>query len=498
MNAAGWLRPGCSVLGAVAAATSLHAQGYSARLESRLQMAAFRGVTLDSVAQSETVMGPTGGPETLDGVAVSCLPSGTCYYFRPGAVQRAAPLVQSAALTAWGLGVSGLSVHADGRLIAQLGDAAWAGGEPAMQLLEGYVEYAPAAWSLRLGRQQQLTRLGPAGFDGILGGLALLSGRAQLHAFAGWGLARATALPITSPALNPLDEYRPSQRTRLYGADLSYAEAAGSVRLDYQRELDGRSSYFVSERVALSTDARVTRDFSAAGGAEYDLAEDRWGSADLQLRYVRPAITTTVAARHYRPHFDLWTIWGAFSPVPFNAVSAAIQVRPSQGLVLRARGERYWFEAAEVSTPLVSVEDAGWRASVGGSLDFASRWRAELDLQEEFGPGAASRGAAGAVTYSPRPGLDLRASAAALERPLEFRYGDAGVNSAGLDLDWSFSERMQATVGIAHYWQRQDRPDASGFDWNQTRLNAGLTLVLGGVSMAPLPPARRLHGGRAP
>lgn len=475
----------------------LHGQGYSLRLDSRLQRVDFRGVSEDSVLESETVLGPTGGPVTQDGLAVSCDPAGLCRFFRPGPVLHAAPLSQSAAFTAWGFGITGLSVHANGRLLTDLSSSdAWPGTEPALQLLEAYAEYTNATLTVALGRQVMFTRLGPANFDGARATARLGTTGFQAEAWAGWGLARATALPITSPALNPLDEFRPAQRSTVFGAAAGYTAREGQIRLDYQRELDGRSDYLVSERAALAGDARITRQLMLSGGGEYDMAQGLWGSADVQARYVTSLVTATVQARHYRPHFDLWTIWGAFSPVPFNSISAAVWVRPKASVELHARGERYWFESTETSTPLVTVEDAGWRASVGASADLGAAWRAELDTHREFGPGAASRGVDAALVFRPEPRLELRASGAALQRPLEFRYDDASVSVLGLEADWEVSDRMRTGAGIAHYWETRDRPDAAAFDWSQTRLTARVTLVFGGARPVPLPPARPRHSTR--
>jgi hypothetical protein len=457
----------------------------------------FRGVAEDSIPEAETVTGPTGGPVTPDGVAVSCDPAGICRFFLPGPVLQAAPFSQSAAFTAWGLGVTGLSVHADGRLLTDLSSSdAWPGTEPALQLLQAYVEYASTALTITLGRQAMFTRLGPMSFDGARATVRAGSTGLEAEGWAGWGLARATALPITSPALNPLDEYRPTQRSTVFGAAVGYGGREGHARLEYQRELDGRSDYLVSERAAFSGDARIADRFTLSAGAEYDVARGFWGSADVQARYVSPIFTGTAQARHYRPHFDLWTIWGAFSPVPFNSISAAAWLRPHRSIEVHARGERYWFEPAEASTPLVTVEDDGWRASLGISADLTPRWRAGLETHREFGPGAASRGIDAEVVFRPDGRLELRASGAALQRPLEFRYDDASVSMLGVDADWEVSDRVRTGAGVARYWESRDRPDAAAFDWSQTRFNVRLTLVFGGARPLALPPARPRKSGR--
>jgi hypothetical protein len=42
--------------------------------------------------------------------------------------------------------------------------------------------------------------------------------------------------------------------------------------------------------------------------------------------YTTPRFSATIGARHYRPFFDLWTVWGVFSPVPYNGVSGSVSV----------------------------------------------------------------------------------------------------------------------------------------------------------------------------
>ena len=208
------------------------AQGYRLRVDARVQGAAYRGVTLDSILASDTVPGPGGGPQTPDGYAVSCSGvSGYCTFFRPGPRQRGGPFVTTADLSVWGLGVQGLSVRVTARAGADLGSSnVWPGTDPAVQLLEGYAEYATARYTAQLGRQTVVTRFGVSGVDGarlvVRPGLRGL----ELSGYAGWGLARASALPVTSPALNPLDDFQPRQRQIVAGLAAGWTGARGDVR----------------------------------------------------------------------------------------------------------------------------------------------------------------------------------------------------------------------------------------------------------------------------
>lgn len=470
------------------------AQGYRLRVDTRVQAAAYRGVTLDSILASDTVTGPNGGPQTPDGYAVTCSSGSYCLFFRPGPRRNGGPLVTTADLSLWGLGVRGLSLRVTARAGADLGGAdAWPGTDPAVQLLEGYAEYATARYTAQLGRQTVITRFGVTGVDG-----ARLDVRAgprglELSGYAGWGLARASALPVTSPALNPLDDFQPRQRQLVAGLTAGWTGARADVRASYQREVDTRSDYFVSERLGIDGAIRPAPGWSLGGGADYDLAAGWWGSAEATLAYAAPdgRVSGSVGLRRYRPHFDLWTIWGAFSPVPYHAVQGALAVTPLRHVALRVQGERYTYSPADVSTPLVTgTQTAGWRFAFGATYQPAPEWGVDYGYHAEFGTGAASRGFDGTLRFTPDARLDFAVQAATLDRPLEFRYNDASVTLLGFSAAYHPSERATVALDAARFFKNQRRPDAGAFDWRQTRLAARVTLAFGkGADLRGVPPA---------
>jgi hypothetical protein len=491
------VRTGTLLLGTVCAwlaSTRAEAQGYRLRLDSRAQRVSYRGVTPDSILAAQTVVGPTGGLRTPDGFAVTCPEANAyCFYFRPGPEIQGGPMVSTADLALWGLGIQGLSVRVNGRLGVDLGESdVWPGTEPAVQLIEAYAEYAHRLFTVRGGRQLLANRLGVVGFDG--GKATVWSGRREVEAdvYVGWGLARATAIPVDNPVLNPLDDFQPQSRQILAGAALRHSSRVMDVQADYQREVDGDTHNFVSERVALALDLRPAQRWSLTAGVDYDLANTWFGNADAVLRYIAPWITVAGGVRQYRPHFDLWTIWGVFSPVPYHAVNTGVWLRPVRGLELRGRWESYAFSDTETETPLVQVDDDGWRVGAGATYTPTPAWTLDAGYREENGPGASSHGFEGSVSYLPIRTLTLTAYGSTLDRPLEFRFQDASVDAFGLDAEWKPTDRLRISLGFARYNEERDRPDAAAFDWNQTRLHAGVTLLLRSDSdVAPLPPALR-------
>lgn len=478
----------------------LAAQGYLLRLDSRVQSVSYRGLRLDSVPVADTVTGPAGGAESPDGFAVTCVAGRSwCSYYRAGDRRRGGPWSTTADLTAWGLGLAGLSLHSVGRVGLDLGTAdAWPGTDPAVQLFEGYAQYDRSAWTARLGRQVERGRLGYTGYDG-----AHLTWRPAHTGFAttgfiGLGLARALAVPVTSDAVSPLDDFQPSRRQLVVGAGAEWTDARIEARLDYLREVDRDTRFFVSERAALSTTLRPAAGWSITGGTEYDFDYGWWGSSDLTLRHAERRAGGAIGIRRHRPYFDLWTIWGAFSPVAYRAVNASVWVAPIERLRVRGAVEGYTYDESGANAPLVVTGDDGSRWSVGASLDIAASLTVDATYRQEYGPGAALRAWDASVGWTPRAGLAISASGGLLSRPLELRFDDARLVWFGASADATLDRRLRVGLAATRYMEDRRRPDAAAFDWNQTRLRLSVTWLFGSQQpdVLPLPPAVRRTGDR--
>jgi len=486
-----------------AGATAGLAQGYRLRFDGRAQSVAFRGVIADSLLAVQVVTGEGGGLITPDGIAVRCLGGTYCYFFRPGPERRGVPISASASLVLWGLGVAGLSVHTTARLITDLGDGTvWPGTEPAGQLLEGYAQYERDWLTVRAGRLLRASRLEALGFDGASARARVPRYDLEATGYAGWGLGLAAAVPFSSPALNPLDEWRPRDRQLVAGGELLWSPGPGEARVEYRREVDPQTDYFVSERAAVSLRAHALGPFRATGGFDYNLAEGHVGSADLTATWITPRLTLNAGARRYRPYFSLWTLWGAFSPVPYHAVHGSAQATATAWLQLRVRGERYWYQDAEASTPLVQVEDKGWRFGAGATAAPNERWTLDAGYHAEFGPGASSRGLDAMVAWRLGPRLSLTGYGGALERPLELRTWDATTRWVGGRGEWRALASGRPGWGLlddARLWaeitwfnEDRDRPDAAATGFDQLRLRGGVTLMLtSSADRMTLPPATR-------
>jgi hypothetical protein len=473
-------------------AHSASGQGYRLRLDTRLQAVAFRGVTFDSIPASDTVTGPSGGPRTQDGYAVSCQPGlPYCYFYRPGPAERSLPVVTTADLSLWGMGVPGLSVRVAARLGVDLGaTSTWPGTAPAVQLLEAYADYATDRLTARAGRQFVTSRLGYEGFDGAR--IIVRDSRRLLEGggFAGWGLERGVALPVTSPALNPLDDFQPRRRQLVAGVEGGWTGPWIDLHADYLREVDPDVSKFVSERVGVQSVVRPVPGVTVQAGSDWDLAMGQWGSAEVAATYTQARYSGTVGLRRYRPHFELWTIWGAFSPVPYHTWFARGSAHAAAWLDIHGQLERYRFSPAEVSTALVDVVSDGWRWGLDATTT-RGRWALDAGYHAEFGTGASSAGFAGSLAYTAASRLTLVLQGSSLQRPLEFRFDDARLWSAGLGIQGDATPWLRLDLGATYYGEERRRPDRAAFDWNQLRVTARAVVVLGsGADLRSLPPGR--------
>jgi hypothetical protein len=232
----------------------------------------------------------------------------------------------------------------------------------------------------------------------------------------------------------------------------------------------------------------------ASGGVDYNIAEDRLGNADVSLMWARPRYSLAGTVRRYQPYFSLWTLWGAFSPVPYNSVSGSADVRATQWLSLRARGERYRYEDHGTSTALVGeLRDYGWRASGGATATLGAKWTLDGEASLEYGPGASGQFADASVTYALSEATSFDVYGGSMARPVELRYYDATSRWIGLRASRRVATQRRGWVDVAYVDDARERPDAGGSSLEQFRVRAGVSLTFGSqADRLPLPPAKRM------
>jgi hypothetical protein len=103
------------------------------------------------------------------------------------------------------------------------------------------------------------------------------------------------------------------------------------------------------------------------------------------------------------------------------------------------------------------------------------------------------------VSWQPREDLSVAGFGSALMRPLELRFDEAHVNAVGVDADYRVSDRLRVALSGARYFEDRRRPDPGAFDWNQFRVQARITWLLGtDPDRLRLPPAIRGRRTAAP
>lgn len=461
----------------VLAPATIGAQGIRISGVTTMQLIDLRPLVIDSLPAS-SVPGSGESRTTAGGVPAICPETSTfCQYERSTNRESATPLLQDLTIAGWGW-IEGLSFHGDFRARTQFGGSStfvFPRTDDHFDVVDAYAQLTRAAWQGRLGRQWVTSGLGAYDFDG---GDALLRRSAfSIEGWAGRALVEGLAEPYTTAQLAAVDNLPPEQQGYIFGARARFRpDALMAASLTYQRILIADRSGLYSERAAFDASAREL-GASLDMGLTYDFATGDWNEARLRVGTGGTgSLGASAEVLHSRPYFELWTIWGAFSPVGFDEARATVDWRPSVvplSFALRGAYRKY----AETSTG-ISLRTNGWRA--GGDVIWhgVSAFSASGSYDVDIGSGASDTDVRVDLRWIPSSLLTLGTEGLVTQNIYEFRVGTGRIY--GLSADASYAVRsdvqLAATVGV---YQHALTNGAPGPDWSQRRATLRLEWMLG-------------------
>lgn len=408
---------------------------------------------------------------TTDGRLVRCISGESfCRDYQAGARTSTLPGIQDLRLSGWGI-ARGVRTYAHLRARTDLagGDELWPRSDDPFDVLAAYVELERERFRVRAGRDWRTSGLGYYNYDGA-SALFRATAAWTIEAYGGWSLIRGADFSLTDDALAAIEPLAPDERAVLLGVQVRYGSPRGlAVSGLYQREIRSDRLGLYSERAAFDavyTLGRVSFD----GSLEADLVSRQLNEARLDVRFVpAPPLSLGTFARRYQPFFELWTIWGAFSPVGFDEFGAeAFWRRPGAPLRVQFRASRRSYGETGAALVFAPLRTDGWRLAGSADLEIDPRWTARGSYHFELGSGAAiSQGHLGARRAFGREswaGISLTA----FQRAYEFRVHEGTVYGVGLDGGYRLDARTRVTGSVALY--RHDDPSGSSVvDWNQFR-----------------------------
>jgi len=474
--------PAAAILALLAAAVphGADAQDFRGSVVTSAHYLEVRPTVRDTVPRSQVTEGPD-GRLVFEGIPVVCEPTGVCIFFRSPETESTTTIRQDYRATAWGLGVTGLSATFQLRLRETIGDEfSWPTSQDPWDLLIGYVQLSREKFRIRAGRQRSASGLGFDSYDGVS---ALVEPNDWLDAqlFAGRSLAKGLHDP-RHEALRPIEDFLPDRNAYLLGGEIGLEPEPGtSVTARYQREIWSDRSGLVSERAALDFRTDLFRPVGLRGSADWDFARGHVGKSHLtaSLPLAEGTVMLEATARRYVPYFELWTVWGLFSPVAYHEGVLRGTWSPARDVGVWLEGGWREYGDASIDPILAPLEDDAVRGAAG------VRWRAGPTLalsgsyRVERGAGAFHSSGDVSARWKPEDRFSVGAHLTAAQQIEEFRVGEGMVAGGGLDGDVRLTERFHLSGGAAVYRRFFDnRPGM--VDWNQLRAWTALRIDVGG------------------
>ncbi len=173
------------------------------------------------------------------------------------------------------------------------------------------------------------------------------------------------------------------------------------------------------------------------------------------------------------------------------ACRARYNSAPWRWLTLRGRVQWYDYENTGAETALGSASPTGMLWAAGATVTALPRWTFDAGWMYDNSFGAATAGGDASVGWAPLNSLVVRMYGAYSSRPLVYRYEDTYMTWAGLDVSMRATSQLSVGASVVYINQNENRPDASGYEWNQARVSAFVTYAFsaGGADRLSLPDA---------
>ncbi|MFN8574841.1 MAG: hypothetical protein U0132_22495, partial [Gemmatimonadaceae bacterium] len=428
---------------------------------------------------ASAIQDASGNLTTADGHPVQCTgATGYCRLLTSGDRVTASPLLQDLELSGWGLG-EGISVHAHVRGRETLGSNAlpWPRVNDHFDALDAYVNIERTSYRARLGRQWTSGALGVYNFDGAT--MAWHPARWTFEGFGGSSLVTGLNDTHLSGAFSEVDDLPPDERAWLFGGRVRYRSTGRtSLTAEYQRQLRTDRGALYAERASI---AASTRWMGIAMDGEWteDLITQTVNEARLHLQRAFPhGHDAVIELRRSRPFFELWSIWGAFSPVGYDEARAAMRKVTGHGsIILNIGGAYRRYDSSGEGLATLPLRRDGWRATGNASFTPNTHVTLYTDYAIDIGPGASrSDGSVGGQWTGDRWSVGLTGSS--LQSIYEYRVGTGRVIGASGNASWQISSDTRLAGDVALYSHRLSGT-ALGTDWSQRRASLRLEWAIG-------------------
>lgn len=417
---------------------------------------------------------------TSNGQVVRCQEGAAfCRFFTSGDRASAAPLTHDVSVAAWGLG-QGISFHSQGRFRSSLGGTRrlWPRQDDRFDLIDAYLAIERSSVGARLGRLWSTNALGAYNFDG--GAVTLRRWGGSLEAFGGRALVQGLNEGYVSGEIGAVDDIPPDDEGYLIGVRLrARPTPVTALSVLYQRVVRGDRAGLYSERAAVDLSGRLGRATLDANLA-YDVATNSVNDARLRgSGALFGAFNGALEVRRHRPFFELWTIWGAFSPVGFDEGRANLTWRGAgDRLLLDAHGAYRTYAEANTGAGFLPLRSNGWRAGTGATWLPSERISASASYDADIGFGSSRSAASAGVRWTRGDGTHIGASGSAFETIYEFRVGNGRVVGGAVDAALRLTSELRLAADAGIYRHRLS-DGAPGTDWSQRRASVRLEWGLG-------------------